>query len=104
MGRIAPPTADAVLPGRVAALLADLGEDGLTGALDRVVAELGLRSAVLRDAAGDVAPAPATSNGRLRAVAGEAVHAVPAMRVVPSGNAATSTVELPITAGGREIG
>ncbi|MDX6197375.1 MAG: hypothetical protein QOJ79_526 [Actinomycetota bacterium] len=105
MGRTAPPqTADAVLPGRLAELLADHGEDGLTEALDLIVAELGLRSAVLRDAATEALPTPAAPSGRLRAVAGEAVHAVPTMRVVASGHAATSTVELPIRAGGRDVG
>ena len=105
MARGAPPqTDDTVLPGRIAALLADLGADGLTEALDLVVAELGLRSAVLRDALTETAPAPAPTGGRLRAVAGDAVHAVPAMRVVSVGSASSSTVELPVTAGGREIG
>jgi signal transduction histidine kinase len=103
MGRSAPPqTADAVLPGRLAEMLADHGEAGLTEALDLVVAELGLRSAVLRDLS-DAAPVPSAPSGRLRAVAGDAVHAVPTMRVVSSATSAGSTVELPIRAGGREV-
>jgi hypothetical protein len=105
MGRSAPPQlADAVLPGRLAELLADHGESGLTEALDLIVAELGLLSAVLRDADGPAEPAPASPSGRLRAVAGEAVHAVPSMRVVPAGSAAAATVELPVRAGGRDVG
>jgi signal transduction histidine kinase len=103
MGRSAPPqTADAVLPGRLAEMLADHGEAGLTEAFDLVVAELGLRSAVLRDPS-DAAPVPSAPSGRLRAVAGDAVHAVPTMRVVSSATSAGSTVELPIRAGGREV-
>lgn len=103
MGRSAPSTTgDAVLPGRVAELLADHGEAGLTEALDLVVAELGLRSAVIRE--GAATPEPFPPAGRLRAVAGDAVHAVPTMRVVSSGHAAGSTVELPIPAGGRDGG
>jgi hypothetical protein len=105
MSRSAPSTTgDAVLPGRLAELLADHGHGALTEALDLVVAELGLRSAVLRDADPDSQPAPGAPVGRLRAVAGEAVHAVPTMRVVPSSHATTSTVELPVRAGGREVG
>src|SRR3954470_7721675 len=103
MGRTAPPqTSDTVLPGRLAELLADHREAGLTEALDLLVAELGLRSALLRDAA--PSPVPAAPAGRLRAVAGEAVHAVPAMRVVTTGGTADSTVELPIRGGGRDVG
>src|SRR3954465_3199169 len=60
MGRTAPPqTSDTVLPGRLAELLADHGEAGLTEALDLVVAELGLRSVVLRDAVAETPPTPA---------------------------------------------
>ncbi|MDT7537543.1 MAG: hypothetical protein QOI82_1128 [Actinomycetota bacterium] len=104
MGRSAPSTTADLLPGRLAELLADHGEAGLTEALDLVVAELGLRSAVLRDAVTETAPSPAAPAGRLRAVAGEAVHAVPTMRVVPSGSGASSVVELPIRSGGRDVG
>jgi hypothetical protein len=104
MGRSAPPQlADAVLPGRLAELLADHGEAGLTEALDVVVGELGLRSAVLRDADLRVEPLPAHPSSRLRAVAGDAVHAVPTMRVVPAGDAAAASVELPVRAGGRDV-
>jgi hypothetical protein len=104
MSRTAPPqTADAVLPGRLAELLADHGEGGLSEALDLIVGELGLRSAVLRDGTADVVPVPASPGSRLRAVAGEAVQAVPTMRVVASGSS-TSTVELPVRAGGRDVG
>jgi len=103
MSRSAPPqVTDAVLPGRLAELLADHGPAGLTEALDLVVAELGLRSAVLRDVQPDTERVPPVAAGRLRAVAGDAVHAVPTMRVVSPG-AAASTVELPIRAGGREV-
>jgi hypothetical protein len=98
-----PPQVDAVLPGRLAELLADHGESGLTEALDLLVAELGLRSAVLRDAVDpDMSRTPST--GRLRAVAGEAVHAVPPMRVVASPETSGSTVELAVRAGGRDAG
>ncbi|MFN2523202.1 MAG: hypothetical protein ABR614_07825 [Mycobacteriales bacterium] len=82
--------ADLVLPGRIAELLADHGEVGLTEALDVLVVELGLRSAVVRGSDG------------LRAVAGEATHAVPAMRVVPA--SPRGTVELPLRASGRDAG
>jgi hypothetical protein len=104
MGRGAPSTTvDAVLPGRLAELLADHGEGGLSEALDLIVGDLGLRSAVLREDLADPTPTPVPSAGRLHAVAGEAVHAVPAMRVVASG-ASSSTVELPVRAGGRDVG
>ena len=104
MGRSAPPqAADPVLPGRLAELLADHGEAGLTEALDLVVAELALRSAVLRDAVPAGTPVPVAPTGRLRAVAGESVHAVPAMRVL-TGGGSTGTVELPVRAGGRDVG
>lgn len=101
MGRTAPPPlADAVLPGRLAELLGDHGEAALTEALDLVVTELGLRSAVLRET--DPHGGSVHRAGRLRAVAGDAVAAVPAMRVVPSGGAAPATVELPVRSGGRD--
>jgi hypothetical protein len=98
--RTSPPhIADAVLPGRIAGLLAELGESGLTEALDLLVAELGLRSAVLRDTDLEAAsPGP----GGVRAVAGETSHAVPAMRVVPAVDASAATVELPVRAAGRD--
>ena len=101
MGRTAPPQLlDAVLPGRLAELLADHGEDGLTEALDLIVGDLGLRSAVLRDS---VTSSPTGgAAGGLRAVAGEAVHAVPSMRVVTA--AAGSTVDFPLRAAGRDAG
>jgi hypothetical protein len=89
--RTAPPDVTAlVLPGRIAELLADHSELGLTEALDLLVDELGLRSAVLR------------GGGRLRAVAGEALDAVAAMRVVPAADG--GTVDLPLRAGGRGAG
>src|SRR5881628_2458778 len=74
--RTAPPQlADAVLPGRLAELLADHGEGGLTEALDLLVAELGLSSAVLQDHPVDGGDAPGTT-GRLRAISGDAVRVV----------------------------
>jgi hypothetical protein len=104
MSRTAPPqTSDVVLPGRLAELFADHGDACLTEALDLLVAELGLRSAVLRDAQQGGAPVP-TAAGRLRAVAGEAVHAVPTMRVVSARGHEVSSVELPIRAAGRDLG
>ena len=103
VGRTAPPQVlDAVLPGRLAELLADHGEDGLTEALDLIVGDLGLRSAVLRDSPTATSGGSAASAGALRAVAGESVHAVPAMRVVPA--LTGSTVDLPLRAGGRDAG
>jgi hypothetical protein len=107
VARSAPPqVADPVLPGRLAELLADHGEAGLGEALDLLVAELGLRSAVLRDV---VAPAregasTPTPTGALRAVSGESVHAVPSMRVVPATEAGGATVEISVRAGGRDAG
>ena len=96
MRRTAAPAAlDVVLPGHLAELLADTGERGLAEALDLLVAELDLRSAVLRDGA-------ASGTQRLRAVAGEAAHAVPAMRLV-DGSDGTS-LELPLAAAGRTLG
>ena len=101
MVRTAPRLADAVLPGRLAELLADHGESALTEALDLLVAELGLRSAVLRDSV-DRGGVEGGSAGRLLAVAGDAVHAVPAMRVVRV-DAVSSTLALAVRAGGRDI-
>src|SRR5690349_912900 len=101
MGRNAPPQLDdALLPGRLAELLGDHGEAGLTEALDLVVAELGLHSAVLRDADAPEEGAHTRPAGRLRALAGEAAGTVPGMRVVPSGGSTTATVELPVRSGG----
>jgi hypothetical protein len=98
MSRTAPPpVADAVLIGRVAELLSDLGEEGLTEALELLVDELSLSSAVLREAAPH-------GLGRVRAVAGDSPHAVPAMRVVSAGSTPGPTVELPLRAGGRDVG
>lgn len=105
MGRRKPPQlADALLPGRLAELLSDHGESSLTEALDLLVAELGLCSAVLRDADLPGGSLPAHRSGRLRALAGDPVPAVPAMRVVPSSDTATTTVELPVRAAGRDAG
>jgi hypothetical protein len=105
MGRTAPPPlTDAVLPGRLAELLADHGEAGLTEALDLIVTDLGLRSAVLLDTVPDSHAGPLPATGRLRAIAGEAVHAVPAMRVVPAVGSTGSTVEIPVRANGRDAG
>lgn len=102
MSRVPPAElADAVLPGRLAELLADAGDAAIPDVLDLLVEELGLRSAVLRETGDD--SSPVRSSGRLRAVAGEAVHAVPAMRVVSTG-AVSTPVELPVRAGGRDIG
>jgi hypothetical protein len=103
MARTSSELADAVLPGRLAELLADHGDGALHEALDLLVEELDLRSAVLRDeVAADGGPVPAT--GRLRAVAGDPSHAVPGMRVVSVGPVAATTVELPVRAGGRDAG
>jgi hypothetical protein len=103
MVRTAPPQlADAVLPGRLAELLADHGESGLTEALDLLVSELGLQSAALQDNDPE-AGSPAGATGRLRAVAGDAVQAVPAMRVVATA-AASATVQISVRAGGRDVG
>lgn len=100
MVRTAPPDlSDAVVVGRVAELLADGGGRALTAALDLLVEELGLRSAVLRDAVA----VDGDSGGALRAVAGEAAHAVPVMRVV-TGPDEQSTVELSVRAAGRDVG
>ena len=66
-----------------AAALADEGPDAAPDVLEQVVAALGLRSAVLRDAAG----------GGLRAVAGDVVHAVPSRRHAGGPEA---VVELPV--------
>ena len=101
----APPDTDAVLPGRIAELLADRGESGLAEALDLLVTDLALRSAVLREAdlEGCDGSAPVRGVGRLRAVAGDAVHAVPAMRVV-STNGSAATVDLCVRAAGRDAG
>ena len=107
MTRTAPPElADTVLAGRLAELLSDLGEDGLSEALDLLVDELSLRSALLRDTS------PGTSS-RLRAMAGDPVAAVPAMRVVAAGPAGPAgpadvgqdaVLELPLRAGSRDLG
>jgi len=98
VGRTAPPpVADAVLLGRVAELLADHGAYAVGEALELLVAETGLTSAVLRDADG-------RTPGRLRAVAGEPVHAVPVMRVVPAAGDPTAAVELPVQAAGHDLG
>ena len=92
---------DALLPARLAELLADHGERGLTDALELLVSELQLRSAVLRD--GDAVGAPSGHGARpLRAVAGDPAHAVPAMRVLPSADG--TTVEHPLRAAGRPRG
>jgi hypothetical protein len=96
-----PQLADAVLPGRLAELLADHGESGLTEALDLLVSELGLQSAALQDNEPET-DSPAGATGRLRAVAGDAVQAVPSMRVVAS--AASTTVQIAVRAGGRDAG
>lgn len=95
MGRTVPPLPPEQLPGRLAELLLARGEAGLREALELLVCELGLRSAVLREAPTD----PVQSGpGRLRAVAGGAVHVVPSMRVVPD----RPTVELAVRADGRD--
>lgn len=106
MGRTSSDVTDAVLPGRLAELLADHGDGALTEALDLLVEELDLRSAVLRDrsAADDGGEPRVRATGRLRAVAGDPAHAVPAMRVVSVGAVAATTVELPVRAGGRDAG
>src|SRR4051794_4039666 len=91
----APAVLDAVLPGQLAVLLSDTGGRGLAEALDLLVGELDLRSAVLRDG-------PAGAAQRLRAVAGDPANAVPTMRLVPGGDG--SSLELPLVAAGRTLG
>lgn len=88
-----PGTDGAVLVGRVAALLADLGHDALTDALVLLVEGLGLRSAVLR--------APGAT-GELMAVAGEVVHAVPVRRSVPPLAPSGPPLEVPVSHTGQE--
>jgi hypothetical protein len=90
-----------VLPGRLAELLADHGPNGLTDALDLMVAELGLRSAVLHDSE-RTGGSRTTATRKLRAVSGEPVGPAPVVRVVPA--AEGPTVELPLRAGGRDAG
>lgn len=78
------PVADAVaLLTAAAGALGDEGPDAAPLVLERLVRDLGLRSAVLRDAAG----------GGLRAVAGDVVHAVPSRRLATGPEA---VVELPV--------
>lgn len=77
---VTPPDACAVL-GTAAAALAGAGREGLRPALETVVRDLGLRSAVLRD------------GGTLVAVAGDVVHAVPSRRGETGPEA---VVELPV--------
>ncbi len=102
MGRVAPPAlAGAVLPGQIAQLLADRGAAALAEALELVVTELGLLSAVLREA--DSRPGSSRPPGRLLALAGEAVHAVPPMRVV-SDDGRSTAVELTVRFDGRDVG
>lgn len=93
---------DTLLPARLAELLADHGEHGVSEALDVLVSELQLRSAVLRDDNALGAPAAGHGARPLRAVAGDPAHAVPAMRVVPAADG--TTVELPLRAAGRTLG
>ncbi|HWH29274.1 MAG TPA: hypothetical protein VNU26_09990 [Mycobacteriales bacterium] len=83
-------TAAADLGALLAAAAARLAADGvpaLQPVLDDVVAALHLRGAVLRDVA----------TGELRAVAGDAVHAVPLRRESAAGE---PVVSLPVTAAG----
>src|SRR3954452_963080 len=91
----APVGLDVVLPGQLAVLLSDTGERGLAEALDLLVNELDLRSAVLRDG-------PPGAPQRLRAVAGDPVNAVPSMRLGPGGDG--TSIELPLVAAGRSLG
>jgi signal transduction histidine kinase len=91
----APAVLDVVLPGHLAELLADTGGRGLAEALDLIVSELDLRSAVLRDG-------PSGGPQRLRAVAGDPGQVVPTMRLVPGGDG--TSLELPLLAGGRTLG
>jgi hypothetical protein len=90
--RVADPVLDetAVLLGRLAVLLGD-PRPSLPDVLAELVVGLGLRSAVLRDRAGE---------GALLAVAGEVVHAVPSMRP-PVRALGAPVVELPVPAAGR---
>ncbi|MFP5219343.1 MAG: hypothetical protein ACLGIG_06335 [Actinomycetes bacterium] len=74
-----------VLAAAATRLAAD-GTAAVQPVLDDVVDALGLRGAVLRDVA----------TGALRAVAGDAVHAVPQRREAPDGEA---VVSLPVLAG-----
>ena len=88
------PTAAADVGGLLSAAAARLAGDGLAAlpkVLDDVVAALGLRSAVLRDVGTD---------GALRAVAGDPVHAVPQRREATDGEA---VVSLPVLSGGLRV-
>ena len=93
-GRVQAPTGTTAsvdlgaLLARAATRLAADGLPALTSVLDDVVAALGLRGAVLRDVG---------SGGALRAVAGDAVHAVPQRR---EGAGPDAVVSLPVLVGG----
>src|SRR4051812_25119820 len=91
----APAVLDTVLPGHLAGLLADTGEHGLAEALDLIVSELDLRSAVLRDGA-------SSRPQRLRAVAGDLAQAAPTIVLVRG--AEGGSLELPLVAAGRTLG
>lgn len=99
--RAGDPAVDGVVAvGRLAALLAAVGDSGLPDGLALLVESLGLRSIVLRDVS-------ARGPGPLRAVAGDVVRAVPPRRsVAPAAQgheAAGPTVELPVVCGGRTV-
>lgn len=103
MRALSPPAPDAVLPAQLAELLADHGEAALPVALDRLVAELGLRSATLHDLGPGPGPRgagePDISLGLLAGAAGH--EPVRALRVVADLDASRATVELPVRSGGR---
>jgi signal transduction histidine kinase len=77
-----------VTVGRMATALTVGGDGDLAGALELLVADLGLRSAVLREA-----------TGGLLAVAGGVMHAVPLTRRPPGGRPQAAAIELPVNAG-----
>jgi signal transduction histidine kinase len=85
-----------VTVGRVATLLTAGSEADLPDALDLLVADLGLRSAVLREASG-------TGRGDVLAVAGGVMHAVPLSRGPGGRRPQAAAVELPVHAGDRVI-
>jgi hypothetical protein len=85
-----------VTVGRVAALLTHGGETGLSAALDLLVADLGLRSAVLREVT-DTRP------GGVLAIAGDVMHAVPLAPRPRAGRADSTAVELPVSGADRLV-
>jgi hypothetical protein len=89
VGRSAPQLLDPVLPGRLAELLADRADGGLTAALDLLREALDLRAVVLHDATGTPA-----------AAAGEPVQSGPATPIATG----PDPVHLPLRAAGQDLG